>query len=99
MTDDDRPTPEPEPETNDAEIDLKSSPFESPGVEGLPFKRGSAEDRAIQRILDGSAQNAWAFESPGVEGIPFKRGSAEDRAIQRILRERDERERRKPERD
>jgi hypothetical protein len=31
------------------------SPFVTPPVEGLPFKRGSEEDRAIDRVLENYA--------------------------------------------
>jgi hypothetical protein len=32
-----------------------ASPFVTPPVEGLPFKRGSEEDRAIDRVLENYA--------------------------------------------
>ena len=33
-------------------IDPDSSPFEAPGVEGIPFAKDSEEARAIRRILE-----------------------------------------------
>jgi hypothetical protein len=33
----------------------EGSPFATPPVEGLPFKRGSEEDAAIKRVLQKSA--------------------------------------------
>ena len=33
------------------EVDPDSTPFESMAIAGLPFKRGSEEDEAIQRVI------------------------------------------------
>jgi hypothetical protein len=36
-------------------VDPDESPFETPAIEGMPFKRGSAEDLAIRRIVEREA--------------------------------------------
>lgn len=33
------------------EVDPDSSPFEPAPVEGIPYKRGSLEDRTLKRLL------------------------------------------------
>ena len=70
MTDDtrsdsDAPTsvPWPTDEEIDAElrrhgIDPESSPFETPGVAGIPFGKDSEEARAIRRILEEDRERA-----------------------------------------
>jgi hypothetical protein len=45
---------EPTPQVSAAPVP-KGSPFATPPVEGLPFKRGSEEDEAIKRVLQKSA--------------------------------------------
>jgi hypothetical protein len=61
-------------------------PFEPLPIEGIPFKRGSAEDLAIRRVLERQGDpDESPFQTPPIEGMPFKRGSAEDLAIRRII--------------
>jgi len=45
-------------------VDLDSSPFERPPVEGLPFARDSEEARAIQQVIKEYAA-ARATAGPG----------------------------------
>ena len=36
-------------------LDPDDSPFETPAIEGMPFKHRSAEDLAIRRIIEREA--------------------------------------------
>jgi hypothetical protein len=36
----------------EAGVDPDESPFRIPGVEGIPYKKGSAEDRAVRRVIE-----------------------------------------------
>ena len=38
-------------EADDSTVDPDETPFELPPIEGLPFKKGSEEDRAIEAII------------------------------------------------
>ena len=62
---------------NGVVVDLDASPFELPGIAGLPFGKDSREARAIRRILDeyaaarakvGPGEFAYTDDSPF--GIP-----------------------------
>jgi hypothetical protein len=33
-------------------VDPDASPFELPPIEGLPYEKGSDEDRAVQRVIE-----------------------------------------------
>jgi hypothetical protein len=33
-------------------VDPDESPFATPGVEGIPYKRGSREDLAVRRVIE-----------------------------------------------
>jgi hypothetical protein len=41
-------------------VDLETTPFRLPSVEGIPFKKGSAEDLAIKRVLRWSEEEREA---------------------------------------
>jgi hypothetical protein len=51
MSEGDRPPPGPEPPNEPEAVDPESSPFATPPIAGLPFKRGSVEDLAIKRVI------------------------------------------------
>jgi hypothetical protein len=48
MNEEQTPTDGSEPNSTS---DPETSPFRSPGVEGMPYKRGSEEDLAIKRVI------------------------------------------------
>lgn len=74
-------------------VDPDESPFEGGPVEGTPYKRGSVEDLAIQRVLARKAarergepdDDDTPFAAQPIEGMPYEDGSEEDLAIRRIL--------------
>ncbi|MGH2922206.1 MAG: hypothetical protein ACRDKU_09090 [Gaiellaceae bacterium] len=52
---DDERAVEQEGATNLAEqagVDPDASPFEAPPIEGIPYERGSEEDRAIRQVIE-----------------------------------------------
>jgi len=58
-----------EPKTREEErldIDPDESPFAVPGVEGIPYKKGSREDLAVRRVneeAEGARERPSASES------------------------------------
>lgn len=38
--------------TDQADVDPDASPFEAPPIEGIPYERGSEEDRAIRQVIE-----------------------------------------------
>lgn len=40
------------PPSETPEVDPEESPFKTPPIEGIPYERGSEEDRAIRRVIE-----------------------------------------------
>ena len=51
--------------TTGLDLDPDESPFDTPPIEGKPFKRGSPEDLAIQRILKWETNEPLGSRSSG----------------------------------
>lgn len=44
-----------ETEPTHPDVDPDESPFETPPAEGIPYERGSAEDKAVRRVIEESS--------------------------------------------